>query len=80
MDARRSWTSIITYGDNSTQASGVGNSNDKMKPTMPSTKISDVNERTTTGSAAGASSSKSKIINVDENDTDSDGNESHYSC
>ena len=80
MDARRSWTSIITYGDNSTQASGVGNSNDKMKPTMPSTKISDVNERTTTGSAAGASSSKSKINNVDENDTDSDGNESHYSC
>ena len=77
MDARRSWTSIITNGDNSTQA---GKSNDEMKPTRPSTRRSDEIEGTTRGSAVAATSSNSKVINVDGNESDSDGNESHYSC
>ena len=79
MDARRSWTSIVTNtGDTSTQASGVGKSSDEMKPPIPSTRRSDVNDGTTKGGAVAASSSKSQVINVDDND--SDGNESHYSC
>lgn len=81
MDARRSWSSIITnIGDTSTQASGFGKSSDEMKPTIPSTRRSDVNDGTTKGGAVAASSSKRQVINVDENDSDSDGNESHYSC